>query len=183
MEEIWKDIPEYEGFYQASNKGRIKSLSRTVKSRNKRIIKERILKLTKKTDGYITVGLSKLGKIKSFGVHRLVAYAFIQYPIELPLEVCHNDGTRDNNVLENLRIDTKKNNCLERTMHGTQNYQKGETNGRCILSDKECLKILQDDRSQVAIANEYNVSPSLIYLLKKRKIRKYLFEQTQLDIR
>ena len=68
MEEIWKDIKGYEGIYQVSNLGRVKSLHHN---------KEKILKNRLGANGYYSVALNKNGKIKYLGVHRLVAIAFV----------------------------------------------------------------------------------------------------------
>ena len=74
MEEIWKDVQGYEGYYQVSNLGRVKSLER--KSKLNRKIKERILAPREHTGGYLRVQLSR----KDFYIHRLVAETFIPNP-------------------------------------------------------------------------------------------------------
>lgn len=79
MEEIWKDIKEFEGLYEVSNLGRVKSLQRLVRDCNgmrMRMRKERILKDYKDTHGYHRITLLKNGKRKQFSIHRLVFEAF-----------------------------------------------------------------------------------------------------------
>ena len=98
MEEIWKDIPEYEGLYQVSNLGNIKSLE---KSKGWCKIKEKTLKLRIDKDGYYRVILSKNSKPKMFLVHRLVAQAFIPNPNNLP-EINHKNEIKTDNRVENL---------------------------------------------------------------------------------
>ena len=93
MEE-WRDIIEYEGLYQISNKGRVKSLG------NNKNRKEKILSL-KPINGYMRVFLYKNGKPKPYSVHRLVAIAFIPNPNNYP-EVNHIDEDKTNNIVENL---------------------------------------------------------------------------------
>lgn len=95
--EVWKDIEGYEGLYQVSNKGRVKSLGNG-KSNNS---KERTLKLTKNKDGYLKISLFKNGKIKSYLVHRLVATTFIPNPDNLS-EINHIDENKENNCANNL---------------------------------------------------------------------------------
>ena len=102
--EIWKDIKGYEGLYQVSNKGHVKSLN------YRRTGKEGILKGRLDKDGYLRVGLCKNKKQKPFYIHRLVAKAFLPNPNNLP-EVNHIDENKENNHVENLEwCDRKYNN-------------------------------------------------------------------------
>ena len=96
--EIWKDIKGYEGLYQVSNKGRVKSLG------NNKAKKEKILSLKPSNDGYIRVCLCKNGKEKPFYVHRLVAEAFLPNPDNLPVVNHKIDDFehRSDNRVENL---------------------------------------------------------------------------------
>lgn len=93
-QEIWKDIEGYEGLYQVSNFGRVKSLY---------FGKEKILKQSKHKDEYLQVSLSRNGKKKTFTIHKLVALAFIPNPDNL-LEVNHKDENKQNNHIENLEF-------------------------------------------------------------------------------
>lgn len=94
MKEIWKDVPDYEGLYQVSNLGRIKSLY-NYKRNGTNILIPRIKR------GYYTIGLRKNGKRKWFLVHRLVAKAFIPNPNNLP-QINHKDENKLNNNIKNL---------------------------------------------------------------------------------
>ena len=101
MEE-WRDIEGFEGYYQISNMGRVKSLERTVRnSRGYRIVAERILKPQSNSKGYLYVNLYKDGKMKRCRVNRLVAQAFLPNPDNLP-EVNHKDEDKQNNCMDNL---------------------------------------------------------------------------------
>lgn len=106
MEEIWKDIEDYEG-YQVSNFGRVRSLDRY----NSRgwWIKGCILKPIMDKKGYLTVGLSKNNQRKAFKVHRLVALHFIPN-IENKPEIDHINTIKTDNRVENLRWVTPKEN-------------------------------------------------------------------------
>lgn len=116
MEEIWKDIPGYEGLYQASSLGRIKSLSRniSVEAKNQhtkfvcdKSLKEKILKLKKTKDGYYEIGLFKNNKCKYFRVHRLIAKTFLDNPFCLPI-INHKNHNRLDNKVDNLEWCTVK---------------------------------------------------------------------------
>jgi len=101
-EEIWKDIKGYEGLYQVSNLGRVKSLERKVPFRNTfKTIKERVLKYCYDGNHYAYISLIKNGEKKNKTVHRLVAEAFIPNPNNLP-QVNHIDENKENNKLINL---------------------------------------------------------------------------------
>ena len=104
MEEVWKDIPGFEGYYQASNFGRVRGLDRTVPTKNgfSKKIKGRIMSQSVAGTGYMQVMITKNGKQQPHTVHRLVASAFIENPNGYN-EVDHIDGTRTNNNVNNLR--------------------------------------------------------------------------------
>lgn len=99
--EIWKDIPCYEGIYQVSNKGRVKSLDRIVVRKDGACfrLKGKILNLTKNT--YLYVRLCVNGKDKHYAVHRLVCECFHSNPDNLPC-VNHKDNNPLNNQVDNL---------------------------------------------------------------------------------
>lgn len=102
--EIWKDIEGYEGSYQISNMGNVKSLSKKWISGNNNIIRNHgdiLLKQSNNARGYRHVILSKNSKHRTLTIHQLMARAFIPNP-ENKLFVNHKDGNKKNNILENL---------------------------------------------------------------------------------
>ena len=110
--ENWKDIKGFEGYYQISTLGRVKSLERYIQCKNCiRYIPEKIRSLGK-CWLYPFVSLSKNGKVIVENVHRLVAEAFIPNPDNLP-QVNHKDGNKFNNCVENLEWVT----CSENVIH------------------------------------------------------------------
>lgn len=112
--EVWKDIKGYEGSYQISNLGRLKSLPRKSKRRYKS--KEIIKKPSKLPKGYLRIALAKNGTKKYFYIHRLVAEAFIPNPNEL-LCVNHKDCNTSNNNVDNLEWITHKDNNSYKNHH------------------------------------------------------------------
>lgn len=116
--EIWKDIEGYEGLYQVSSYGRVKSLEKIVIRGNGRpqTWKERILKTAKDSGGHLMVRLCKEGRGKSQRIHRLVADAFLGERID-DMTVHHKDHNPLNNTIENLELITKNEHDL---MHSTE---------------------------------------------------------------
>lgn len=110
MNEIWKDIPEYDGLYQISNIGNVKSLSREIcNSLRCYISKEKILKQKKNPDGYYTVNLCNNNNCKTFRIHKLVAIAFLNHiPCGYELVIDHINDIKTDNRVENLQIVTQR---------------------------------------------------------------------------
>lgn len=99
MEEIWKDVEGYEGFYQVSNMGRVRSIERRLN--DGRIYGGRILEQKQVRNGYMQVHVSKDNKGKYLSVHRLVARAFVPGFVE-GADVNHKDEDKTNNRVDNL---------------------------------------------------------------------------------
>ena len=123
-EEIWRPIVGYEGLYEVSSYGRVRSLDRYVKCdyEKYRLHKGKVLSPGKDKDGYLSVVLSCNGKHKKIAVHRLVAQAFIPNPDNLP-QVNHRDENPSNDNVDNLEWCTAKYNLS----YGTRNIRIKET--------------------------------------------------------
>lgn len=137
MKEIWKSIEGYEGYYEVSNYGRVRSVDRIVEYSNGYLAKHkgRILKGESDKRGYKRVRLSKNDKSKKFQVHRLVAIAFIPNPENKPF-VNHIDETTFNNHVDNLEWVTGS----ENMRHGTIQQRLSDLKKkpiRCINDGKE----------------------------------------------
>jgi hypothetical protein len=118
MEE-WRQVPEYEGFYEVSDAGRVRSVDRTVPGAQGLTYALRGCLLAQHSDGggYLRVSLFRDGVGRTIKVHRLVLLAFIGPPAD-GMEGCHNDGDSNNNTLSNLRWGTKAENSQDTLRHG-----------------------------------------------------------------
>ncbi len=144
-EEVWKDIKGYEGYYQVSDHGRIKSLYRKIIRSDGviRTIPEKMRSLGKK--GHQIVNLRRSGKEEIPLVHRLVLEAFVG-PCPPGMECCHNDGNPQNNWIGNLRWDTHINNMRDKIKHGTSKgrieHIKGEDSKWAKLTEEQARAAL-----------------------------------------
>lgn len=143
MSEIWKDITGYEGRYQVSNLGRVRSLS--FKS-GTRFSKAGILTVMKDSLGYMCVNLSR----KTFKVHRLVASAFIENPYNFKC-VNHKDEDKTNNKVENLEWCSHKFN----NNYGTRNARISQNGGKKVAQYSLDGKKIKEWRSASEAAKFY----------------------------
>lgn len=131
-EEIWKDIPNYEG-YQISNKGSIRSFKRSVHTN----LAPKVLKLII-NDRYIYVGAQVNKKRRNIPAHRAVAMAFIPNPLNKP-QVNHINGIKHDNRVENLEWCTNAENIAHAVNTGLS--RKGEQINFSKLTNEQVLKI------------------------------------------
>jgi hypothetical protein len=148
--ELWKDIPGYEGQYQVSDLGYVKSLSRRVKCRGgTRSVQEYILKIIQRPDGYCVVGVKK-GMVR---LHRLVLLAFVG-PCPEGKECRHLDGNRQNNRLTNLCWGTRSENAQDRVRHGWRNQPNMKpvrcSNGRVFESASAAARAIGTSQGNVS---------------------------------
>lgn len=122
MKEIFKDIKGYEGLYQISNLGRVKSLECTI---NNRIYPEKILQNCDNGRGYFAIRLCKNGSQKTFSIHRLVATTFIPNPNNYK-EVNHIDSDTSNNCVNNLQWCDRKTNIQHMVKHQNEIKERNE---------------------------------------------------------
>lgn len=130
MTERWLPVAGYEGFYEVSDFGRVRSITRLT---TRGAMKGRVLKPIPIGDGYLSVQLSRLGIISRCYLHRLVLETFVG-PCPKGMEGCHDpDPTRTNCRLNNLRWDTRKNNHDDKRSHGSMPL--GESHHGAKLTD------------------------------------------------
>lgn len=164
MTEQWRPIPDYEGFYEVSNQGRVRSVDRHTHSYGGRtwLRKGHLLNLSTDKDGYKKAHLSKNGKSRRFFVHRLVAAAFIG-PQPAGQECRHLNGNPADNSLANLAWGTQSDNRRDC-------YQYGGRSGRGKLYREQVLEIrerLAAGEKKTDLAREYGVHFMNIHAIGK----------------
>jgi hypothetical protein len=163
MNETWKTVPGYDGLYEVSDHGRIRSLDRVVKNGGESAYWRdgKMLSAPVGKTGYRGVQLCREGKRKNVRVHRAVLEAFVG-PCPDGMEACHGDGDRLNNHLSNLRWDTRKANHADKSKHGSQS---GERNHRSRLTRDGALDIMKRIRhgqTHRSIASDIGMSPAAV---------------------
>lgn len=166
--EIWKDIPGYEGAYQASSLGRIRSLERPITQIGRcgkpftRILKGKILKAGRyNKDGHLSVVLGR--GTNGIQVHYLVALTFIGERIG-NLDIRHLDGNPQNNRLDNLVYGTRSENVIDV-------YRQGNKWRKTSVEQATQIKqLLESNLKCTEIAQIVGVQPSVVYGIKDNRI-------------
>ena len=159
MTEIWKDVPGYEGYYQVSDQGNVRSVDRVVtyKAGFDRLHSSRLLR-GDLARGYVLVALYKDGARKVAGVHRLVLWAFVCPPGK-GLEARHLNGNRQDNRLCNLAWGTKTQNMADKRSHGTS--PEGSRNPRARLNEMQVRLLRRAPRGTVnTLCREWGIARS-----------------------
>lgn len=168
-QELWKAIRGYEGYYEISNLGRIKSLDKYRIGGSGGIV---YLKPFKSGDDYRAVGLRKNGVKTTHLVHILVATYFIPNPDRLP-EVDHKDFDRSNNRHDNLRWSTHDDNIKHSSKEGRMSGAKGEKSPRAKHTNEDVLKI----RELYASGNYTQDEIASMFGVKRHNVAKIVLRQ------
>lgn len=174
--EIWKDINGYEGIYQVSSLGRVRSLDRTLLDKNdiEYKVKGKIRKISCTGRGYQNIQLSKEGSSKMFFIHRLVAETFLDNPENLPI-VNHIDGNKSNNHIGNLEWVSNRDNINHaisiglRKTNDIETHIKKEGNSEVTVKEKveDILSVFPNMKAK-DIAELVGSKTSYVYKIKKR---------------
>lgn len=160
IDEIWKSVPAFEGIYEASNFGRIRSLDRIVVTKTgvKKRAQGLVLQPNPTVGGYMCV---RLGRGNPVLVHQVIAKTFLG-PTPEGHQVCHKDGLKQNNGVSNLRYGTPKSNQFDRRAHGTHLAGEQLSHAKLTLKSVEEVRGLFGSKTHEEIANIYGVSRGAI---------------------
>ena len=168
MKEVWKDIKDFEGFYQISNLGRLKTLARTVGARNgkTREISAKILVIQHNEQGYCRITFTKNKKIFGRKVHRLVAYHFIGEPSTNQTDVNHKDGNKENNRVDNLEWCTRGENVSHAIRTGLKKITGVKLDFKTANRIRDIYEATEPELGHMpamrSLTKKYNVSISTI---------------------
>lgn len=163
IREEWKPVVGYEGLYEVSNQGRVRSVHGT-----NGVAVGQLMKLRPNWCGYSRVSLRRDGKERDHKVHRLVAVAFLG-PLPDGLVTNHIDADRTNNRIENLEYVTQSENIKHAVKIGTMH--RGSRSGMSKLTEAQILEIREKLATATAtgrqLAKEYGVAPATICRIKR----------------
>lgn len=172
--EKWKDVIGYEGLYQISNMGQIKSFHRRWRKYSSKILNPSL------KNGYPFMCLFKNNKKNPCYIHRLILETF-HGPCPMGQECLHKDGNRQNNILDNLEWGTRLQNILDSINHGTWRHPPilcGIKHGRAKLTNQDVSRIRQiyttGKLTQVQLAKQFNVTHYTISDIVNRRTWKHI---------
>lgn len=173
MQEEWRQVVGWEGLYEISNLGKVRSIKRSIKNNLgfRSIGGGEVKPFLHKGNGYLSVNFTADGNRKQLLLHRLVLEAFVG-PCPKGMEGCHNDGNRENPKAENLRWDTRKNNHADKKEHGT--WQGGEASGTSRLTEDDVRYIRSSAEAIADLACRFNVSKGCIEKAKYRSTWRHI---------
>mgnify|MGYP001811634270 CR=1 FL=1 len=168
MKELWKDIIGYGGMYQISNFGKVRSWKK-LGAFGGMLKKPKILKQIPDKYGYLFVHLRSKNKSRNEYTHLLVLNTFVGL-CPKSMEGCHSDGNSKNNNVKNLRWDTRKNNCLDRSKHETTSNISKNINAKLTKIDIIDIRNLhKKNYTMTHLSKIYKVSIKQISRIIKRE--------------
>lgn len=182
QDEQWRAVPEWEGLYEVSDRGRVRSLSRSVerdfvwgrgsvRGRGFQNFTGRVISVYQ-DKGRPIVRISGRGRRATLAVHRMVAAAFLG-PKPRGHEVAHNNGDAHDNRVENLRYATPIENAADKVRHGT--LPLGMSAHNSVLTDAQVLAARAVPKGQVrAFAESIGVKPRLLYQVRSRETWRHI---------
>lgn len=172
--EYWKDIKGYEGLYQVSNLGNIKSVDRKIeRSTSVMELKGKTMSQYIGNTGYPMVSLCINGECKRYSVHRIVAKAFLSNPLNKAY-VNHIDGNKQNSNLENLEWSTPTENSIHAHENGLTNVARGERQRSAKLTVDKVKFIRESSKTVRELSLMFNVSKQAIRDVKMKRSWKHV---------
>lgn len=170
LEEIWKDIKGFKGFYQISNLGNARSLDRMASNHTgRRLFKSRPLRQIKMRHGYPGFCLSKRQKQRAFSIHRLLGIHFIPNPENKP-EINHINGIKTDYRLENLEWATRLENMRHAFKTGLCNFSgENSKSAKLTVNQAEEIRSLKGKHTQRVLAKIYGVNHSTIGAVQRNQ--------------
>lgn len=167
----YKDIPGYEGYYQAGTDGSVRSITKEVRqhSGSTQTKTGKILRPAKDRIGYLNCALSKCNNLASYKVHRLVALAHIENPNHLP-EINHKNGIKTDNRVDNLEWCNRSQNIQHAIKHKLLVFKKGADNAQSKFTQEQRAEIVSLMKSGVhysLVAEKMNCHFGTIYKILK----------------
>lgn len=177
--ESWAEVPDFDGFYEVSSFGRVRSYRRDGGKADERHAEPKMLSPCP-SNGYSVVTLRRGGKQRMYRVHSLVLTAFCG-PRPDGQESCHQNGVRSDNRLSNLAWGTHKENMDQRDKHG--GTPMGESHGCAKLTERQVLEIrnLADDYTHAELGRRYGVTYHAISFIVAGKKWKHLLDKPDLE--
>ena len=173
MTERWVAMPEWEGLYEVSDRGHVRSLDKVCGAKNggKALRRGRVLSPVVKAGRYLAVTLADRARRKQHFVHDLVLLAFVGKKPR-GMQVCHFDDAHQNNVLANLRYGTPKENGADAVRNNKR--PKGSAHGCAKLTEADVLTIRNTPLANREIACIYGIHPAHVNRIRTRKIWKHI---------
>lgn len=176
--EHWKNIPDWDDFYEVSDAGRVRSKTRKVNARGGKtaIRRGKVLKPVCKQGRYLAVTLSDNDRRKQHLIHNLVTVTFIG-PKPKNTQVCHTNGNKHDNRLVNLRYGTVDENTADR--YKNDEIAHGENHGMAKLTEKQVRHILTCKESNLALSLKYDVTEDHVANIRRGRVWKRLHLKIQ----
>lgn len=171
--ETWKPILEFDGFYSASSRGRLRKEACKIyygDHRGYRDEPQKIKKLSLRLNSYYFVTLSFKGIPHQLAVHRLIAWAFLGKQ-EKGMEVRHIDGNKQNNNVENLCYGTKSDNMRDAINHRT--FSMSEWHPCAKLTTEQVKEIRESNEYYKEIAQRFDIHPFTVHKIRRNKVRNH----------